>query len=66
MTHKEKHLENSRRNKDDKMKERYNKKGKYNRRKIDNKNSLIEQEVFLEKELGKKQKKKWVDIQLDD
>jgi hypothetical protein len=65
MTHKEKHLDNKRRKGGDKKREKYEQGGKYNRKKIDSKSGLIEQEQYKESYVGKAKKKKGVPILMD-
>ena len=47
MTHKEKHLDNKRRKGSDKKREKYEKNGKYNRKKRESISGLIEKEEFI-------------------
>ena len=65
MTHKEKHLDNKRRKGSDKKHEKYEKNGKYNRKKIESSSGLVEKEIYKEHNVGDKKKKKGVLVVLD-
>jgi len=65
MTRKETHLDNNRRKGSDKKREKYDKNGKYNRKKKESISGLVEQEKFTENTVGKTNIKKEVSIVLD-
>ena len=65
MTHKEKQLDNKRRKGCEKKREKYEKNGKYNRRKIENNSILVEKENYTVVNIGKSRNKKGVPIVID-
>lgn len=65
MTHKEKYLDNKRKKGSDKKREKYEKNGKYNRKKIESNSTLVEKEIYTQHIVGKSTMKKGVSIVLD-
>lgn len=62
MPHKENRLDGKRKKGDDKKKEKTDRNGKYNRRKIESKIGMVEPESFVPGIVGKPSKKKGIQV----
>jgi len=65
MTHKENYLDNKRKKGSNKKREKYEKNGKYNRKKIETNSTLVEKEIYRPNSVGKFTNKKGISILLD-
>ncbi len=65
MTHKENYLDNKRKKGSDKKREKYEKNGKYSRKKVESNSALVEKEIYTPQSVGKISNKKGISILLD-
>lgn len=64
MPNKENYIDTKRKKGNDKKREKSDKNGKYNRRKIESKVGIVEPECFLPSDVGKSRKKKGTIIEI--